>query len=82
MRLTKAWIIATKDFKIFKNKRSILYSIIGFQVLVSIVLPLIIQFAGAKTGGISVDVLPRLIDAFSFWFVIGATVLPISIASY
>ena len=61
---------------------SILYSIIGFQVLVSIVSPLIIQFAGAKKGGISVDVLPRLIDAFSFWFVIGATVLPISIASY
>jgi len=82
MRLTKAWTIAFKDFKIFKNKRSILYSIIGFQVFISIILPLIIQFVGAKKGGIPVDVLPRLIDAFSFWFVIGAAILPTSIASY
>jgi ABC-2 type transport system permease protein len=80
MRLSKAWIIASKDFKIFTKKKSILYSIIGFELFVSIGLPLLILYVGNKPGGLAV--LPYLINSFSFWFVLGAAFLPIGIASY
>jgi ABC-type Na+ efflux pump permease subunit len=82
MRLSKAWTIALKDFKIFRNIKGILYSLIGFQVFISIGLPLIIQFVSTKTGSGIAAMIPRLINAFSFWFVIGAVILPTSIASY
>lgn len=85
MRLSKAWIIAGKDFAIFKRKRSIIYSIILFSVLTSIGLPLTIQFGTAKTAkgtGIPASDLPAMIDGFSFFFVIGAATLPTAIASY
>jgi ABC-2 type transport system permease protein len=82
MRHSKAWIIASKDFKIFIKKKSILYSIIGFEILVSVGLPLIIKFAGAKTSSIPAAILLGLINSFSFWYVIGAAVLPMAIASY
>jgi ABC-2 type transport system permease protein len=80
MRLSKAWIVASKDFKIFTKRKSILYSTIYFEVIVSIGLPFIINFVASKpTGAAS---LPTLISAFSFLFVIGASFLPVGIASY
>jgi ABC-2 type transport system permease protein len=82
MRYTKAWIIASKDLKIFLKKKSILYAIIGFEILVSVGLPLIIRFVLAKVRGIPEVVLFGLINSFSFWYVIGAAVLPMAIASY
>jgi ABC-2 type transport system permease protein len=82
MRYTKAWIIASKDLKIFLKKKSILYAIIGFEILVSVGLPLIIKFVLAKVSGIPESVLFGLINSFSFWYVIGAAVLPMAIASY
>jgi ABC-2 type transport system permease protein len=80
MRLSKAWIVASKDFKTFTKKRSILYSIIYFDVLVSIGLPFIIRFIASKPGPAAI--LPSFMNAFSFWFVIGAALLPVGIASY
>lgn len=82
MDLGNVWTVASKDFSIFRKKKSIIYSLIGFQLFVSIGLPLIVRFAGMKTGGIPTAVLPGLLNAFSFWFVIGAAVLPTGIASY
>lgn len=80
MRLSKAWTVALKDFQIFTKKKYIIYSIIGFEVFVSIGLPLIILFASNKPTGLAI--LPSLITSFSFWFVIGASILPVGIASY
>ena len=82
MRISKAWIIASKDFKTFKKRRNILNSIIGFVLVVSIGLPFIIEFIIVKAKNPAALVLPGLISAFSFWFVIGAAFVPISIASY
>jgi ABC-type Na+ efflux pump permease subunit len=82
MRLSKAWIIASKDFKIFKKKRYILNSIIGFVLIVSIGLPFIIELVIVKAKNPPALILPSLINAFSFLFVIGATFVPISVASY
>jgi ABC-2 type transport system permease protein len=82
MRLSKAWIIAAKDLRIFWRNKSVLRSVIIFPLIVSIGLPLVIHFAGRQHGGISPSVLPRLLDAFSFFFIIGAAYLPTAIASY
>lgn len=85
MRLSKAWIIAKKDFSIFKKKKSIIYSIVIFAVLASVGLPLTIQFGSIKTSegiGIPASDLPTMIEGFSFFFIIGAATLPTAIASY
>jgi ABC-2 type transport system permease protein len=74
MRLSKAWTIASKDFKTFTKKKSILYSLIYFEVVVSVAVP----FRGANAAA----VLPTFIDAFSFLYVIGAAFAPVGIASY
>jgi ABC-2 type transport system permease protein len=82
MRLTKAWIITSKDFLIFRNKKSVLYSLIGLLAFISFGLPLVIVYIISKAGSSSPTVLPGLIDAFSFWFVNAAAITPTYIASY
>jgi ABC-2 type transport system permease protein len=80
MRLSKAWIVASKDFKTFAKRKSILYSIVYFEAVVSIGLPLVLRFVANKPS--AVTALPTFMDAFSFWFVIGAALMPVGIASY
>ena len=80
MRLSKAWIVASKDFKTFTKRKSILYSIIYFEVIVSIGIPFLILFITSKPGGVAV--LPTLMNAFSFLYVIGAAFSPVGIAAY
>src|SRR5919112_3153348 len=84
MRLSKAWIIAEKDFAIFRKKKSIIYSVVLLPLFVSISLPLILQFSGgSKSGeGIPAEALPTVVNAFSFLFITGAVTLPTAIASY
>ncbi len=83
MRLSKARIVAAKDLKTFRRKRSILYSIVLFPLIVSIGLPLVVfQIVGSRSGGIPPSLLGQLMDSFSFFFIIGAATLPTSIASY
>lgn len=82
MRLSKSWTVATKDFAVFTTKKSVIYSTILFPLIVSIGLPLVVQFAGAKSGGIPAAYLPGLLNAFAFFFIIGAATLPTGIASY
>jgi len=85
MRLSMAWIIASKELSIFRKKKSIFYSVIIFPLFVSIGLPLLINSLLARSGSISPDDLAALIsviNAFAFFFIIGATTLPTAIASY
>ncbi len=78
MRLARAWTIASKDFLIFRRRR-LIYSLTGFQVFVGVGLPLIIA---SKMADIPVGLLPALLNSLSFWFGIGATIIPLGIASY
>jgi ABC-2 type transport system permease protein len=80
MRLSKAWTVASKDFKVFGKKRSILYTILYFEAVVSIGLPFIMRFITRRPS--AALVLPRFMNAFSFWFVIGGALLPVGVASY
>ncbi len=81
MRWSKAWTVASKDFKIFLKKKSVLYSMIGFEVFTSLGLPVLLRFVVRRSNA-PAAILPALINAFSFWFVIGIVLLPIGIASY
>ncbi len=80
MRLSKAWTVASKDFKIFTKRKSILYSIIYFEVVVSIGIPFVIRLIASKPSGAAV--LPTFMNAFSFLYVIGAAFSPVGIAAY
>jgi ABC-2 type transport system permease protein len=84
MRLSKAWIIAEKDFAIFRKKKSVIYSVVFLPLFVSISLPMILQFSGSSKsgGGIPAEALPTVVNAFSFLFITGAVTLPTAIASY
>jgi len=84
MRLSKAWIIASKDLSIFRKKKSIFYTMIIFPLFVSIGLPLLIYFIAGQSAGTPniVSGLPLIINAFAFFFLIGAATLPTTIASY
>ncbi|MGA7923949.1 MAG: ABC transporter permease subunit [Thermoplasmata archaeon] len=83
MRLSQAWIIARHDLGIFRLKRGIVYGLIALPLGVGLGFPLLVQYILSQAGSSNVgSYLPGLIDAFSFWFVIGAGILPTAISSY
>ena len=82
MKLWKSWVIASKDFSVFRKKKSIIYSVIIIPLLMSIILPFIISSSGLKSGSITIGEFTALLNAFSFFFVILAASLTTVIASY
>ena len=84
MRLSKAWIIAARDFKIFRRVKNVWTSIIIFPVVISVLFPAILGYLTLRGNpGLSApSVLPNLLTSFSFFLVIGAAYVPLGIASY
>lgn len=82
MDLQNVWTIASKDLGTCIKKKSILYPTILFPLIAAIGLPLVVEFAGQAVGGIPATALPGVVDAFLFFFIIGAASLPVGIASY
>jgi ABC-2 type transport system permease protein len=84
MDLQSAWAVAAKDFKIFRRKSTVIYACVVIPLVVGIAFPLIVQYTlhNGRNSGINVFTLPRFMDAFSIWFIIGATIIPTAIASY
>lgn len=82
MRLNKTWTVASKDFLIFKKKKRLIFSLIGFQAFVGLGLPAIVRFVLLRVPDFQAASLPPLLNAFSFWFALGATFIPMGIASY
>jgi len=83
MDLQSAWAVAAKDFKIFKRKSTVIYACVALPLVVGIAFPLVVQYAlHYGKGLINVVTLPRFLDAFSIWFLIGAAIIPTAIASY
>ena len=84
MRLSKAWIIAARDFKIFRRVKNVWPSIIIFPVILSVGFPLILEYLKIRGnhGLAAPGVLPNLLTSFSFFLVIGAAYAPLGIASY
>jgi ABC-2 type transport system permease protein len=83
MRLSKAWLVASRDFKIFRRQKNIWYSVIVFPIIISVLFPVILEFAGQRNAGfLTTANLPNLLNSFSFFIVIGAAYIPLGIASY
>lgn len=81
MRLSQAWIVATKDFATFRTKKYIIYSIAVVPMLVSFLLPLVTWFAG-NYRNISATGITILLPTFAFFYLFLAGVIPVTIASY
>lgn len=81
MDLENSWTIAAKDFDTFRRQKRILFSLVLLPLVLSIGLPgiiwLLIQLRSSPAELITV-----LLDAFSFYFIILACLLPITLASY
>lgn len=83
MRFSQAWIIARHDMGIFRAKRGILYGLIALPLGVGIGFPLLVGYIVQNGVGSGLEsYLPYLVNAFSFWWVIGAAMLPTAIAAY
>ncbi len=83
MRLSKAWIIASKDFATFRRKRSILYTLIIVPILVAILIPGVIVVAQGRTnGGMTEARLSVLLPSFAFFWLVLSGVIPTTLASY
>jgi ABC-2 type transport system permease protein len=78
-----AWSVASKDFATFRKRKGVIYATVAFPLGIALGFPgiLVAIDSVVGSGAISASVLPFL-NAFSFWFVIGAASLPTGIASY
>ncbi len=79
MRISKAWIVAVKDIRIFLKKKYTTYSLVVFPVIIGIGIPFVLRLVVAKSGGLR---LTDLMNAFAFFFVIGASAIPTTLACY
>jgi ABC-2 type transport system permease protein len=82
MNLSTAWTVASKDLNSIRRKKSILYGIVFFPLLLAILFPGVIVFAGRDSGGVPAEGLLFLLPAFSFFFIIVSAILPSAIAAY
>jgi len=74
--------IAAKDLRVTITKRSARLSLVIFPLVIAIGPPLLARFTGAGHHGVPAAILPRVLDAFTFYFVIIAALLPTAFASY
>ena len=82
MNLGHSWTIARKDIKIFIRKRTVLATVVLLPLMLSILFPLVVEFAGRRSGGITGPYLVTLLDSFPWFFVIIPAIIPAPIASY
>jgi ABC-2 type transport system permease protein len=84
MRLSKSWIIASKDFKTFVKKKNIIYSIAVLPLIISVLLPVVIYYVENRKGGSGVQIseLAVLLPTFTFFYLILSGVIPTTLASY
>jgi len=78
MRLSKSWIIASKDFKVYSKKKNLIYVLFVVPLLIAFLIPGVIGYVAHKSNAELTVFLP----AFSFFYLILAGSLPSTIASY
>ena len=83
MRLAQAWIIATKDFAMFRKKRNIVYSTFVLPLLLTGLLSGVVWYIQHKANGsVSPAELAVLLPTFTFFYLILAGLIPTTIAAY
>jgi len=78
MRLSKSWIVASKDFKVYSKKKNLIYVLFVIPLLIAFLIPGVIGYVAHKSNAELIVFLP----AFSFFYLILAGSLPSTIASY
>jgi ABC-2 type transport system permease protein len=73
--------IAAKDLRILLSKRGAFLAIVLFPLALAVGMPMAIRYGGGD-GGIPAPMLPQVLDALTFFFVIGTAILPTAIATY
>jgi ABC-2 type transport system permease protein len=81
MDRTLPWAIVMKDFSVFRTKKSIVFSLAIFPVVIGVGLPAVIWLL-MRRSALSPDVVVTLLDAFSFFFIIIPSLIPVTLASY
>jgi ABC-type Na+ efflux pump permease subunit len=80
MRLWKAWIVARKDFSIFRKNRFILYSLVVLPLVLTLFLPILIFYS--PIGNLPVNLIVSGINGLLTFFILIPAILPSVIASY
>jgi ABC-2 type transport system permease protein len=81
MRLWKSWIIAKKDIRIYRRRKSLVTLTFLLPLVIGIALPLIL-FHEASTKDIPSSTIVGLLSSFAFFFMIISAVVPLYITSY
>lgn len=81
MRFSQAWIVARHDMTLLRQKRGILIGLIAYPVGIGLGFPALVGYL-VGLGHDPASWVPMYLNAFSFWFVIGAATLPTTIAAY
>ncbi len=83
MRLSQAWIVASKDFATFRKRRNIITTVFMVPTVVTILLPSVVYYLEHKaTGPVTPAQLVVFLPAFAFFYLILAGIIPTTIASY
>ncbi len=83
MRGSQAWIVARHELKLLRQRRGLIAGLIAYPLGVGLGFPALVGLVLIPRGGPDpASWAPMYIDAFAFWFVIGAASIPTSIASY
>lgn len=81
MRLSKSWTLTTKELSVYRTKTYILYSVVILPLAISLGLPTVIWLSESRNQ-LPVGDVPILLNAFSFVFIILASIIPTMLASY
>lgn len=81
MDLSNSWTVTVKDFSIFRKKKYVIYSLVSTPLIISILLPVVVQLLISRRG-FPPTATEIFLNAFSFFFIIIAIALPVTLASY
>lgn len=81
MRIWKSWIVATKDFSVFRKNKYVFYSLIAIPLIVGSVMPATL-FLSSSSGQVPLGAAELIVNLAAWYLVIIASILPTVIASY
>jgi ABC-type Na+ efflux pump permease subunit len=82
MNFEKSWIVAKKDFSVFRKKKTMIYSLLIFPVGLAFALPLITLRLMQKAGAAHYVAGITFLNAFSFYYMILPGILLPTFAAY
>jgi ABC-2 type transport system permease protein len=81
LRLWKSWVVATKDFSVFRKNRYVFSSLIAIPLIFGVVVPSALLLP-LPAGKVPLSTVTLLINLSTWYFVVVAAVLPTVIGSY